>query len=78
MGQSHKALESTVLGLWVEQLASAPDAHPPEVSGVGAQSANLGACTGSSGESWGCYPPFTFQGLSGEGLQRLRLLQRVL
>ena len=25
-----------VLGLWVEQLASAPDALPPEVSGVGA------------------------------------------
>ena len=27
---------SEVLGLWVEQLVSAPDALPPEVSGVGA------------------------------------------
>ena len=27
---------SEVLGLWVEQLACAPDALPPEVSGVGA------------------------------------------
>ena len=31
------------LGLWVGQLASAPGAHPPKVSGVGPQSANLGA-----------------------------------
>ena len=36
LGLSHVALGSEVLGLWVEQLASAPDAHPPEVSGVGA------------------------------------------
>ena len=35
-GLSHRALRSPVLGLWVEQLASAPDALPPEVSGVGA------------------------------------------
>ena len=35
MGLSHPVLGSAVLGLWVEQLASAPDAHPPEVSGVG-------------------------------------------
>ena len=36
LGQNHAALGSEVLGLWVEQLASAPDALPPEVSGVGA------------------------------------------
>ena len=35
LGLSHTALGSTVLGLWVEQLASAPDALPPEVSIVG-------------------------------------------
>ena len=33
---SHKALRSPVLGLWVGQLASAPDVHPPEVSVLGA------------------------------------------
>ena len=37
LGLSHVALWSAVLGLWVEQLASAPDSHPPEVSGVGAR-----------------------------------------
>ena len=37
LGLSQAALGSAVLGLWVEQLASAPDAHPPEVSGVGAR-----------------------------------------
>ena len=37
MRLSNVALGSPVLGLWVEQLASAPDALPPEVSGVGAQ-----------------------------------------
>ena len=36
LGLSHLVLGSAVLGLWVGQLASAPDAHPPEVSGVGA------------------------------------------
>ena len=34
--QSHAALGSTALGLWVGQLASAPGAHPPKVSGVDA------------------------------------------
>ena len=42
LGLSHKSLGSAVW-LWVGQLASAPGAHPPEVSGVGPQSANLGA-----------------------------------
>ena len=54
LGLSHRALGSAVLGLWVEQLASAPSAHPPEVSGVGPQSANLGACNPGSGELQGC------------------------
>ena len=36
LGLSHAVLGSAVLVLWVGQLASAPDAHPPEVSGVGA------------------------------------------
>ena len=36
LGLNHAALGSEVLGLWVEQPASAPDALPPEVSGVGA------------------------------------------
>ena len=36
LGLNHVALGSEVLGLWVEQLVSAPDALPPEVSGVGA------------------------------------------
>ena len=35
-GTESRGTGSAVLGLWVEQLASAPDAHPPEVSGVGA------------------------------------------
>ena len=35
-GTEHAALGTAVLSLWVEQLASAPDALPPEVSGVGA------------------------------------------
>ena len=43
--------QSAALGLCVGQLASAPGAHPPEVSGVGAHSANLGACNWASGES---------------------------
>ena len=54
LGLSHELLGSTVLGLWVEQLASAPDAHPPEVSGVGAQFANLRARNQASGERQGC------------------------
>ena len=43
LGLSPAALGSAALGLWVGQLASAPGAHPPEVSGVGGQSANLGS-----------------------------------
>ena len=46
--------QCAALGLWVGQLASAPDAHPPEVSGVGGQSANLGASNRGSQEHQGC------------------------
>ena len=46
--------QSAALGLWVGQLASAAGAYPPEVSGVGPQSANLGACNQASGEHQGC------------------------
>ena len=51
---SHRALRSPVLNLWVGQLASPPDAHPPEVSGVGSQSASLHVRNWSSGEHQGC------------------------
>ena len=37
LGLSHGALGFAALGLWVGQLASAPSAHPPQVSGVGSQ-----------------------------------------
>ena len=36
LGLNRAALGSEVLGLWVEQLASAPNAFLPEVSGMGA------------------------------------------
>ena len=67
----------------VGQLASAPNVHPPEVSGVGGQ---LGfqlwapspliwvRASRDSGEHGATYPEFIVQGLSGEGHQRLRLL----
>ena len=54
MGLSHVALGLAVFGLWVEQLSFAPDAHPPEVSGVGPQSANLHARNQASDERQGC------------------------
>ena len=48
VGLSHVAGWSAALGLCVGQLASASGVHPPEVSGVGPQSANLGA------RNWAC------------------------
>ena len=75
------ALGSEVLGLWVEQLASAPDALPPKVSGVGPQFANLRARNRASVERWGsgaAYPALAVQGRRGEGRQGLQLLLRVL
>ena len=77
-----------VWGLWVEQLASAPDALPPEVSGVGtplpgfhvwAPSSLLCVlATGLQVSAGAAYPAFTVQRQSGEGLQGPRLLPRVL
>ena len=54
LGMSRGGQRSATLGLSVGQLASVPSAHPPEVSGVGSQSANLGARIRASGERWGC------------------------
>ena len=42
------------MGLCEGQPATELDAHPPEVSGVVAQSANLGSGQLASGERWGC------------------------
>ena len=67
LGLSRVAVGSAALGLLVGQLASAPGAHPPEVSGVGAQSANLGACNWASGESWGCLSRVHRPGAEGGG-----------
>ena len=64
---SLEALGSAVLGLWVGQLASAPDAHPPEVSGVGGQSANLGASNRGSQEHQGCLSLVHRPGAEGGG-----------
>ena len=75
------ALGSAVLGLWVEQLASVPDALPPEVLGVGPQFANLRVRNRASGERWvsgAAYPALAVQARSGEGCQGLWLLLRVL
>ena len=57
----------------MEQLASAPDALPPEVSGVGAQFANLRARNRASGEPqvstglWGCFSRARSPGAEGGG-----------
>ena len=67
MGLSLAALGSAVLGLWVEQLASAPDAHPPEVSCVGSQFANLRARNRASGERRGCLSHVHCPGAEGGG-----------
>ena len=57
-----------VLGLWVGQLACAPGAHPPEVSGVGPQCLNLGAGNWASCESWGCLSSVHSPGAEGGGV----------
>ena len=76
LGLSHAAGRSDALGLCVGQLASAPSAHPPEVSGVGGQ---LGfqvwapspliwvRTTGLQESAGAAYPMFTVQGLRGGG-----------
>ena len=67
MGLSHESLGSAVLGLWLGQLASAPNVHPLEVSGVGPQSANLGVCNQASGEHQGCLSRVHSPGAEGGG-----------
>ena len=81
------ALASAVLGLCVEQLASASDALPPEVSGVGVPpgfhvwAPSLLICvraTGPQVNAGAANPELAVQGLSGEGRQGPWLLPRVL
>ena len=87
MGLSPAPLGSAALGLWVGQLASAPGAHQPEVSGVGTPpgfqvwapcplfwvwATRLQVSTRAAN------PAFTVLGLRGEGRQRPGLLRRVL
>ena len=83
LGLSRVALGFAALGLWVGQLASAPSAHPLEVSSLGAPPGfQVWApspliwvrASQASGERWGCFSPFTVQGLRGKGCQRLLLL----
>ena len=57
------------LCLWVGQLASAPGAHPLEVSGVGPQSANLGAGNRASCEVQACLFRIHRPGAEGGGAQ---------
>ena len=68
LGLSPSALVSAVLGLWVGQLASAPCAHPPEVSGVDPHSANLGTRDGASGGLQGCLSRIHSPGADGGGV----------
>ena len=76
LGLNQAAFRSEVLGLWVEQLASAPNALPPEVSGVGAppgfhvwapSSLICVHATRPQVSTKAVYPMFADQGLRGEG-----------
>ena len=87
LGLNHVALGSEVLGPWVEQLASAPDALPPEVSGVGAPpgfhvwAPSSLICVRAAGpqvSTGAAYHGLAVQGRRGEGRQGPRLLPRVL
>ena len=84
---SHAAVRSAALGLCVRQLASAPGAHPPEVSGVGGQpgfqvwvSSSLiwVLATRLQVSAGAAYPELTVEGLRWEGCHRWWLLWRVL
>ena len=85
-GTESRGTRVEVLGLWVEQLASAPDALPPEVSGVGAPpgfhvwapSSLICVRNQGSRERWAAYPALALQGWRGEGRQGPWLLPRVL
>ena len=90
LGLNHVAPGSEVLGLWVEQLASAPDALPPEVSGVGAPlgfhvwAPSLLICVSATGPQVSTGTPgllipcLQSRGRYGEGRQGPQLLPRVL
>ena len=75
LGLNQAALGSEVLGLWVEQLVSAPDALPPEVSGVGAPpefhvwapSSLICVRNRASGERRGCLSRLRSPGEEGGG-----------
>ena len=68
LGLSCVALVSAALGLWVGQLASAPSVHPPEVSGVGPHSANLGVGNWASSERRCCLSSIHRPGAEGGGV----------
>ena len=67
LGLSPAALGSPALGVWMGQLASAPGTHPPDVSGVGPQSANLGSGNQASSERRGCLSRIHRPGAEGGG-----------
>ena len=75
LGLNQAALGSEVLGLWVEQLVSAPDALPPEVSAVGAPpefhvwapSSLICVRNRASGERQGCLSGAPSPGAEGGG-----------
>ena len=78
LGLSCVALGSAVLGLWVGQLASASEAHPPEVQVWAPSPLMWMHATELQVSAGAAYPGFTVQGLSGDGHQSPGLLQRVL
>ena len=85
LGLDHEALGSEVLGLWVEQLTSSPDAlggfrcwRPSGVSCVCPQFANRVRATGPQVSARAAYLALAVLGRRGEGRQGPRLLLRVL
>ena len=77
LGLSPTPLGSAALGLCMGQLASAPGAHPLEISGVGTPPGfQLWApsllfwvrASQASGESWGCLSPVHSPEAEGEGV----------
>ena len=84
-GLNHLALGSEVLGLSVEQLASAPDAlggfrcgRPSGVSCMGPLSLICAPATGPQVSARAAYLALSVQRLRGEGCQGPQLLLRVL
>ena len=62
-------VQSPVLQAWLPTGSQAIDqsAHPPGASGVGTQSANLGAGNLASGEPWGSLSRIHSPGAAGGG-----------